>query len=369
MIRVFAGLVALAVATSASAATLEVPSNGGRASGIGYISGWKCAPNDNLTAVIDGGAPIPLATGIRRSDTAAICGNDGRNGYITQINFSNLGDGLHTVSIRHNGTHFAGASFMVATFGTPFLTGATGAFTLQNFPSSGRTARIQWNQGAQNFVVVDTTGAPATPTPRPNQTATPRPNPTATPRPNPTATPAPTAGSGGLAGLIGTWDFRFTIISTFVDRFFLPNDIRTVNGVRTLVGESDLGNLAIVARVQDLTPGSTLPQEFMLFTETIISCEAHFFSKTGANAVAGFYTSALLIGGECGNLLGQYAMTGVRVSNTAVAKAQASTARADATAALRIEEAAETATAETEAADPDWTNAAIREMLALRAAQ
>lgn len=359
------GLVAaLAIASSASAATLEVPQNGGRASGVGYISGWKCPPNDNLTAVIDGDLTIPLASGIARGDTAGACGNDGRNGYIAQINWGLLGDGLHTVSIRRNGAQFAGGSFSVATFGTPFMTGASGAYTLQNFPSQGRTARIQWVQGAQNFVIVDTAGNPVNPTP------TPRPNPTATPAPA-TATPAPThsPGSSGLASLIGTWDFRFTIISTFVDRFFLPNDIRTVNGVRTLVGESDLGNLAIVARVQDLIPGSPVSQEFVLFTETIISCEAHFFSKTGANTVSGFYTSALLIGGECGNLLGQYAMTGVRVSNSAVAEAPASTSRADATATLRIEEAAETVPSDTEAVDSEWINEAARALRALGAAQ
>lgn len=160
MTRIFACLVALAVATSTSAATLEVPANGGSASGIGYISGWKCPPNDNLTAVIDGGVPIPLSSGVRRGDTAAACGNDGRNGYIAQINFGNLGDGPHSVSIRRNGVPFAGGSFSVTTFGTSFLTGASGQYTLPNFPSAGKTATVQWSEGAQNFVIIGKSTGP-----------------------------------------------------------------------------------------------------------------------------------------------------------------------------------------------------------------
>jgi hypothetical protein len=36
----------LAIATAARAAVIEVPANGGYVSGIGYVSGWKCPPND-----------------------------------------------------------------------------------------------------------------------------------------------------------------------------------------------------------------------------------------------------------------------------------------------------------------------------------
>ena len=79
-----AAIVLATAAASARAATLEVPQNGGDASGIGYVSGWKCPPNDDVSLVIDGGAPIPVPSRARRNDTAGVCGNDGRNGYITQ---------------------------------------------------------------------------------------------------------------------------------------------------------------------------------------------------------------------------------------------------------------------------------------------
>jgi len=148
---------------AARAATLEVPANGGDASGIGYFSGWKCPPNDNVTLVIDGGAPIPVATGVRRNDTAGVCGNDGRNGFIAQYNFGLLGDGAHTVSVRRNGVQFAQATFDVTTFGQSFLRGADGTYVLQDFPEPGRTATITWVEGAQNFVVVGKGGG-GTPT-------------------------------------------------------------------------------------------------------------------------------------------------------------------------------------------------------------
>lgn len=156
-------LIGGALAAHATAASLEVPANGGNASGIGYFSGWKCPPNDNITIVLDGGAPIPVPSGVRRLDTAGVCGNDGRNGFIAQYNFSLLGDGVHTASVRRNGAQFAQATFTVTTFGVNFLTGASGTYVLLNFPQSGQNTTIRWVQGAQNFVITDTTGGMVVP--------------------------------------------------------------------------------------------------------------------------------------------------------------------------------------------------------------
>lgn len=169
--RLAALVCALAIAASAStidAAILEVPANGSDASGIGSVSGWKCPPNDNITLSIDGGTPVPMATQIRRGDTAGICGNDGRNGFITQLNFGLLGSGNHSVAVRQNGQVFAVGTFHVTTFGTPFLSGASGKYTLQNFPSAGKSAVVEWSEGSQNFVITGATTGPITsPTPAP----------------------------------------------------------------------------------------------------------------------------------------------------------------------------------------------------------
>lgn len=168
MNRIFLALLTLTLAISvslvspAAAAILEVPTNGGDASGIGYFSGWKCPPNDNVTIVLDGGAPLTVPSGVRRGDTAGVCGNTGFNGYITQYNFNLLGEGFHTASVRQNGVQFAQSTFNVTTFGVNFLSGASGIYVLNNFPSAGQTATIEWVEGAQNFVIVDTSGGGGT---------------------------------------------------------------------------------------------------------------------------------------------------------------------------------------------------------------
>ena len=148
----------LLVATGASAAVFEIPANNGNASGIGYFSGWKCPPNDDISIVVDGGTPIPVPSRVRRSDTASTCGNDGRNGFISQINFNLFGPGVHTAVVRQGGVPFAQTTFSVTTFGVNFLSGVSGTYVLNNFPSTGATTTVEWVQGQQNFVIVDTTG-------------------------------------------------------------------------------------------------------------------------------------------------------------------------------------------------------------------
>lgn len=150
------------IASTASAAVFEVPQNGGVASGIGYFSGWKCPPNDDVTIVVDGGAPLPAPSRVARGDTAGVCGNDGRNGFIAQINFSLYGTGRHTAVVRQNGVAFAQTTFDVTTFGTNFLTGVSGFCTLDNFPAGGSTTTVEWVQGQQNFVITDTSGGAGT---------------------------------------------------------------------------------------------------------------------------------------------------------------------------------------------------------------
>jgi cell division septation protein DedD len=191
LFRLLLAAATLAFATAtASAAVLEVPSDGATVSGIGFISGWKCPPNDNIIAVIDEGNPLPMASGIARGDTSTVCGNAGLNGFIAQFNFGLLGDGQHDIVLLQDGIEFASGTFTVVTFGVPFMRGVGGTYVLDDFPSSGQTTTVQWNEGTQSFVVVSTTGtAPATPSPTPKSTPKPTPHPTAKPTPTPSARP------------------------------------------------------------------------------------------------------------------------------------------------------------------------------------
>lgn len=143
----------LAFVGPAVAAVIETPGQGGGYSGVLYVGGWKCPPNDDITVRFDGGAPLRAATRLPRGDTAAVCGNGGANGYLLQFNFNLLGDGPHRVSVRQGGTQFASSTFDVTTFGQTFLRGAEGTYLLPDFPAVGQSARVEWDQGTQNFVI------------------------------------------------------------------------------------------------------------------------------------------------------------------------------------------------------------------------
>ena len=47
----------------------------------------------------------------------------------------------------------ARSSFTVTTFGQEFLQGATGAYTLFDFPRIGTSTEIEWEESSQNFVI------------------------------------------------------------------------------------------------------------------------------------------------------------------------------------------------------------------------
>jgi hypothetical protein len=144
----------LSIAAPVAAAVVETPGQGRRYSGVLYVAGWKCPPNDDITVRFDGGAPLRAASRLPRGDTAAACGNGGANGYLLQFNFNLLGDGPHSVSVRQDGTPFASSTFDVTTFGQTFLRGAEGTYVLPDFPAAGQEATVEWDQGSQNFVII-----------------------------------------------------------------------------------------------------------------------------------------------------------------------------------------------------------------------
>lgn len=137
--------------TPPSAALLENPQGSSSQSGLGVISGWVCDAG-RVTITIDATYTIDMAYGTSRADTAAICG-DTDNGFGALVNWNLFGDGPHTIVAFVDGIAFAQATFDVATFGTAFLRGAQGAFVLPDFPSAGRSVRVQWQEPSQSFVI------------------------------------------------------------------------------------------------------------------------------------------------------------------------------------------------------------------------
>ena len=132
-------------------AVLENPSRGSSQSGIGIISGWACEAQE-IVIELDG-VPVQAAYGTPRGDTRSVCG-DSTNGFSLLVNWSNLGAGQHAIRALIDGVEFARTTVRVTTFGVNFLGGVSGTFDLPNFPSSGATTVIQWEESLQNFVII-----------------------------------------------------------------------------------------------------------------------------------------------------------------------------------------------------------------------
>ena len=134
-------------------ARLENPSSGSFQSGIGLFSGWVCDAQ-RVEIEINGTTRLNAAYGTIRSDTTGVCGDD-NNGFALLFNWNLLGDGAHTVRALADGQEFGRAAFTVTTLGTEFLTGASGAYTLLDFPHANQTVHIEWQQASQNFVITE----------------------------------------------------------------------------------------------------------------------------------------------------------------------------------------------------------------------
>ena len=81
MKKIMISVIALLLASTSYASTLEIPGPNTRQSGIGAISGWKCDANGPLTAHFDNGRTVPFVYGSERTDTQSVCG-DTDNGFV-----------------------------------------------------------------------------------------------------------------------------------------------------------------------------------------------------------------------------------------------------------------------------------------------
>ncbi len=131
---------------------LESPGNGGKLSGLGFISGWKCNAG-TITVTLNGGVPIRVATKQPRGDTRHVCGTTD-NGFIAQMNWAALGDGVHTAVAYDNGVEFSRSTFEVATAGAEFVRGARARVRVENFPTPGQTTLFEWNEATQHLEMV-----------------------------------------------------------------------------------------------------------------------------------------------------------------------------------------------------------------------
>ncbi|MFZ5484953.1 MAG: hypothetical protein ACOZB0_12050 [Pseudomonadota bacterium] len=143
-------------ALSAESGVLGTPVDGSLVSGVSVISGYHCTSN-NIEVLIDGASIGKAGAGTTLPSTAAICGHD-KTGYSLLYNWNNLAPGNHTVSVYADGTLLG--SHHITTLrsgGTAWLSGANRSFDLPNFPSAGKTAKVEWVQSVQNFMVTQIT--------------------------------------------------------------------------------------------------------------------------------------------------------------------------------------------------------------------
>ena len=66
-----------------------------------------------------------------------------------------MGDGEHTVVAWVDGEELGRATVQVTTLGQEFLRGVEGECVVDDFPDSGQTVTLEWQQNQQNFVITD----------------------------------------------------------------------------------------------------------------------------------------------------------------------------------------------------------------------
>lgn len=145
-------------------------------------------------------------------------------------------------------------------------------------------------------------------------------NPTPTPTAHPTVVATPIV-TPPIAFLLGTWNFHFTIISSFTDTYRFQQLTTSTTGKPIVTGLNQYGGPAIGARIQDLSPGSSLPYTFeVLDNQAGVLCDYHLFDRVNDNSVVGDTFIMLTdAGGNCNpdTLSNPYAMTGQKISANA----------------------------------------------------
>ena len=140
---------------------LENPLNGQTVSrgGIGLISGWVCEATEVTIKLVQGSTEHLLTAGYgtSRGDTSSECNNDdGNNGFGLTWNWSLLAEGAWTVTALADEVEFGSATVDVVHLipGQERALGLSPApVRVPNFPETGKTTILEWEENSQNFVI------------------------------------------------------------------------------------------------------------------------------------------------------------------------------------------------------------------------
>jgi len=91
---------------------------------------------------IDNAPRLQAAYGTTRADTQGMCG-DQNNGFGLTWNWNLSGAGTHRVRAFADDVLFGDVTFTVTTLGTEFLSGASGAYKLLDFPQPGDNVIVE----------------------------------------------------------------------------------------------------------------------------------------------------------------------------------------------------------------------------------
>ena len=140
----------------AQAATLDIPAPQTTLSGIGVISGWKCEAGE-LTIRFNDGPSLPLLHGAERKDVldAGACPH-ANVGFVSIMNWGNLGDGYHTAVVYDDGVEFARSRFRVVMPREAFTSAhVSGTCVSEDFPEPGDESLFAWNRATQHMELVE----------------------------------------------------------------------------------------------------------------------------------------------------------------------------------------------------------------------
>ncbi len=130
---------------------LDAPINGSFESGISIVYGWVCEAK-RVSVQVDNLTPIATSYGTVQPESASICG-DTNNGFAAAINWSEYGDGQHTLKLIADDKALTSVQVRVTTLGARFLTGLRGSTRVMDFPRQGLSTPLVWSEPYQNFVV------------------------------------------------------------------------------------------------------------------------------------------------------------------------------------------------------------------------
>ena len=165
--RVVSAALGAVAATLASGAVaqfnFESPAEGKSVSGNALFSGWVCEAESVQIEFDLNGAVLDAAYGTDRADTEKDCG-DTNNGFSLLFNFGNFPTGEQTVKLLIDGEEAA-----TRTFNTIQLSSGADveidetdetiktSTTLTDFPKSGHSVVLSWDQASKNFMITEET--------------------------------------------------------------------------------------------------------------------------------------------------------------------------------------------------------------------